>query len=781
MTPDASDSPFTVKALEMLKRSIDVHPDGAYWFDADNRFVYVNDAACRILGYSREQLLEMSVPDVNPAATVERLRQVWERLRRDGQFFSESTHRRSDGSEFSVEIVTAYVVVDGREFACGFARDVTERRRAEGSLRESERLLIESQRVARLGHYDFDALSGHWSSSLVLDEVFGIDAGFTRDVQGWIRIVHPDDRESMHRYLTDSVIRAGRPFDREYRIRRVSDGVDRWVHGLGHLAFDGSGRTTRMFGVIQDITERRVTEQALSEKSRELEAFFGNALELLCIADTDGHFLRVNREWQRTLGYRVDELEGRSFVDFVHPDDLPATLEAVRDLGAQKQVFDFVNRYLCRDGSYRWIEWRSIPAGRLVYAAARDVTERRREEAKRLELERQLLHAQKLESLGVLAGGIAHDFNNLLMGILGSLELAAAAVPTAGSGATAIEQAVQAARRASDLTRQMLAYSGKGRFEIARVDLNALVQENVGLFRSAVARTTTLEVSLSDMDPAIDADPGQAQQVIMNLITNAAEALGGRPGTVTVATGVRECGADCLAASRLSEKPAPGRFAYVEVRDTGCGMDRETLDRVFDPFFTTKFTGRGLGMSVVIGIVRGHKGAILIDSTPGRGSLVTVLLPVSTLSAADGRGAHAAATRIDPVPTQGLILVVDDEDVVRRPCIEYLTHRGFAAAGASGGAAALDLFAARAGEIACVVLDLTMPGLSGAAVFAELARLRPGLPVILSSGFSEDAAFQDFGELRPAGFLQKPFRLEALVREITRVLRERGGPAAAAG
>jgi two-component system, cell cycle sensor histidine kinase and response regulator CckA len=896
---DISERKRAEEQVEVLRRSIDAHFDSAFWYDNQNRFVYVNDAACSSLGYSREQLLGMTVADINPRAPAARMEQVWAQLRELGWFFAESSHRRSDGTEIPVEIATTYVVFGGREYACGFARDITERRRAERALRESETLLIESQRVARLGHYDLDVASGTWSSSQVLDEVFGIDARFARDVQGWIHLVHPDDRERMLAYLTDSVIRDGRPFDAEYRIRRISDGAERWVHGLGEVELDASGRAVRMFGVIQDVTERRGTELALQEKSRELEAFFNSALELLCIADADGRFRRLNREWERVLGYRREELEGQRLVDLVHPDDLPATLAALGDLTAQKEVFDLTNRYLCRDGSYRSIEWRAIPVGDVVYAAARDVTERRRfeealrlseekfskafrdapiwisiatvtdgtyleindqalrisgfsreeligrravdtgwisaenrrkllavlerdgrihdleltfhakdgreiiglvhgerivvdgqdcilattvdvtglrrAEAERLGLERQLLHAQKLESLGVLAGGIAHDFNNLLMGIQGSLELATRSLPPAGAVATAIEQAAQAARRATDLTRQMLAYSGKGRFEITRIDLNALVEENAGLFRSAVARSATLNVVLSELEPAIDADAGQAQQVVMNLITNAAEALGGRPGVVTLATGLVECDASYLAASRVSERARPGRYAYVEVSDTGCGMDRETLDRLFDPFFTSKFTGRGLGMSVVLGIVRGHKGAILIDSAPGRGSVVRVLLPAAEARVSWDSAVREAGPSPRAVVPRGLVLLVDDEDVVRAPCRGYLQHRGFAVLEAESGPVALELLQGRPHEIACVILDLTMPGMGGAAVFKEILRIRADLPVILASGFAEGAALQDFGETRPAGFLQKPFRLEALVKAIERVLdAERG-------
>jgi signal transduction histidine kinase len=296
-------------------------------------------------------------------------------------------------------------------------------------------------------------------------------------------------------------------------------------------------------------------------------------------------------------------------------------------LTSQQAVTGFTNRYLRKDGSYRWIEWRSQPVGSVVYAAARDITERLDSEAERLELERRLQQSQKLESIGVLAGGIAHDFNNLLTVILGNLDIAAEALDPKASIRLVLDEATHAAQRAADLTRQMLAYAGMGRFVIQSVDLNGLIMGLGQSFSNSVPETATFRLELESRLPSLQADPAQMRQVALSLFVNAAEALGGKTGVITLRTGVFEAGMEYLAMNGLSDSIPKGRYVFLEVSDTGCGMSPETQQRIFEPFFSTKFAGRGLGMAAVQGIVRAHKGAVLIESQQSVGSTIRVLLP----------------------------------------------------------------------------------------------------------------------------------------------------------
>jgi two-component system cell cycle sensor histidine kinase/response regulator CckA len=386
--------------------------------------------------------------------------------------------------------------------------------------------------------------------------------------------------------------------------------------------------------------------------------------------------------------------------------------------------------------------------------------------------------AEKLESLGVLAGGIAHDFNNLLMAILGNLDISLARLAQGSPARERIEQAMRAARRATDLTRQMLAYSGKGRFSVEPLDLSALVRENADLFRSAVPRSVTMDLRLTAAGCLIRADPGQVQQIIMNLITNAAEAIETGSGTIGLSTSVISCDASLLAQSRLDEKPPPGDFVCLEVADDGGGMDARTAQRIFDPFFTTKFTGRGLGMSAVLGIVRGHDGAILVESAAGWGTKIRVLFPVCEAGAGATDSQPQALSPASPEPSAaGMILVVDDDQSVRELCAEYVELLGYSTLTAADGEEAVALIRDRSHEIIGVLLDLTMPRMDGLSTLRALRGMGSDVAVLLCSGFDEQDATQRFADESFSGFLQKPYLLPELKAKLEHALRG-GGPGA---
>jgi CheY-like chemotaxis protein len=318
----------------------------------------------------------------------------------------------------------------------------------------------------------------------------------------------------------------------------------------------------------------------------------------------------------------------------------------------------------------------------------------------------------------------------------------------------------------------MLAYSGKAVFEWRPVDPAAVVRDNVHMLRTVVGANATFRLRLDPNTPRVRSDTGQMQQVIMNLITNAAEALGDEPGLVMLETAVRDCAAADLAESLLEEKPAPGRFVSVVVEDTGCGMDAETVQRMFDPFFTTKFTGRGLGMSAVLGIVRAHDGAVFVRSEPGAGTRMEVLfpaLPEAPAATAVPQPGDAGGS-VAPAALHGTALVVDDETVVRMLCQRVLERAGLRVLVAADGYEALALFRENRDAIDCAVLDLTMPVMDGVALFRELRQERPDLPVLLASGYTEQDAIARFGDDQPDGFLHKPYQAAALRAEIRRVL-----------
>lgn len=394
----------------------------------------------------------------------------------------------------------------------------------------------------------------------------------------------------------------------------------------------------------------------------------------------------------------------------------------------------------------------------------------------RRKMERRILHVQRLESIGVLAGGIAHDFNNLLAAILGNLELARIKLPHGSRVKPNIEDAIHAACHAADLTRQVLAYAGKGQFVINDLNLSDLMGENAYMLRASISKNVSLDIQLGRNLPPISADMGQVQQVVMNLITNASEALGERAGIIALSTSTMECEKAYLGCSRLAEKPAPGRFVFLEVIDTGCGMDAKTRERIFDAFFTTKAKGRGLGMSAVLGIVRAHKGAIIVQSEPGKGTAVRVLFPVSEAAhAAEGSPAGAWAVRRHAAEASvfsGTILVVDDEEAIRELYGAVLPRLGFRTLVASDGEEAVALFRDHVKEIACILLDLTMPRLDGVATLEALRRIKSDVKIIFSSGYDEKEAHRRFECRGPDGFIMKPFCQEALMTELQRVLEK---------
>ncbi|MBL8251259.1 MAG: response regulator [Candidatus Competibacter sp.] len=409
----------------------------------------------------------------------------------------------------------------------------------------------------------------------------------------------------------------------------------------------------------------------------------------------------------------------------------------------------------------------------LLYLAVTDITARKWAEEKRLQLERQMQQTQKLESLGVLAGGIAHDFNNLLTVILGNASLALDELPPVSTARDSLMAIEETSLRAAELCRQMLAYSGKGQSVIENIRLRELIGEMLSLLKASISKKAIFNLNLKDALPTLRGDPSQIRQVIMNLVINASEALDEHGGAITISTGVMECTRDYLTEAFLDENLAEGAYVWLEVSDTGCGMDQDIQRRIFEPFFTTKFTGRGLGLSAVLGIVRGHKGALKVYSELGRGTAFKVLFPAVLEEKASG--SRAPGVKASGWKGAGTILLVDDEESVRLMGTRMLERIGFEVVPATDGREALEIYRERPQDIALVLLDLTMPDLDGEETFRELRRLDPNVCVVMTSGYTESEIAPRFASKRLSGFLQKPYTLNALTQCLRNAL---GGGAA---
>jgi PAS domain S-box-containing protein len=489
--------------------------------------------------------------------------------------------------------------------------------------------------------------------------------------------------------------------------------------------------------------------------------------------------LTRSARWAGMLDYQRDEIAtGRAgFISLMHPDDRARVEKDEESLWAGRDQFAIEFRMKAKSGEWRWILDRGKvvlrdPATGAPWRIAgthTDITARKVAENENDALQRKMLETQKLESLGVLAGGIAHDFNNLLTAVLGNASLLHLDLAHDPAKMTQLNKILAASRRAADLCRQLLAYAGKGAVIVERLNLSRLVHDTTRLLELSLNRAQ-LKFSLAANLPAVEADASQIRQVIMNLVINAAEALGDNPGTIRIATRPDTLKAGALP-DALPAGPLPaGHYVCLEVTDNGSGMTPEVRSRIFDPFFTTKFTGRGLGLAAVLGIVRSQHGALTLKSAPGKGSTFCIYLPAVAGAPVDGTRAPFAVP-LARAPVTGTILVADDEPSVRQLAGAILRRAGYDVVLASDGDEALQHFTTEPGRYRAALFDLTMPRLDGMAALRGIRKLRADFPCILFSGHSQDDARGDCGGTGETCFLQKPFSPESLIENVVRLTK----------
>jgi len=524
-------------------------------------------------------------------------------------------------------------------------------------------------------------------------------------------------------------------------------------------AFDPTDLSKGTLWLLEDITDRKLAEESLRESEEKYRVLFENAGDAIIIHDEGTRVLAANPQACEWLGYGLAELTSMSIRELVSPAQSENTSGRIAQLMTQGFLL-FETEIRRSNGALvpvevnaRKIVWHGKSA---ILSICHDLSEHRNAEM-------QLLHTQKLESLGVLAGGIAHDFNNILMAIFGNADLALMHLDDQSPVVDHLSRIQAAAARAADLTKQMLAYSGKGRFIVESLDLNGLIEKMLPMLKVSISINTTVKLNLQSTLPMVQADASQMNQAIMNLVLNASEAFGHEVGRITITTGSLECDRTYLDREFRGQNIKAGSYVYLEVADNGCGMDKETLTKLFDPFFSTKFTGRGLGMAAVLGIVKGHQGAIRVHSELGAGTVCKLLLPASGPPVQ--RVEHDRSG--DSWQGNGRVLLVDDEEAVRRIGAALLEALGFTPIMATDGLDALRVFK-ETPDIALVLLDLTMPRMDGIRCFHELRKLDPTVKVIISSGYNEQDVSQKCGE-GLSGFIQKPYTL-SLLRDTLKTL-----------
>jgi len=685
-------------------------------------------------------------------------------------FWIIGTQRRS--AEIARQV--AHRTAELRASQADLQQDIDHRQAAEQQLRESESRLQAILDNSPAAIFVKDP-AGYY---VLINEPFALLIGHPRDfiIGRRDRDLFPSDQAEIFAASDRLVLDAGVPMEFEETISGPDNSRISIVQKFPLRAT--TGQTYALCGISTDITARKRAEAELQESRRQLSNLLSQlpGAAFRCLLDENITLLFGTEGLQPLTGYAPSEfLDGRiHFAQIVAPIDRALTRDIATRAAKERKSFELETRINHRDGSEKWLFVRGRPVFndegtfRFVEGLAIDVTLLKTSEAEKLAFERQLLQTQKLESLGVLAGGIAHDFNNLLTVMLGNATLARLTLAPDNAANLHLERIEETARHAADLCQQMLAYAGKRTLVARTTSLTTLVRSTATLLTVSIHKNTRLSLQLAPNLPAVVADASQLQQIVMNLVINAADAIGEANGEITVSTFEREADSAFLLTAIHRPELSAGRYVGLEVSDNGSGMTPATLARIFEPFFTTKFSGRGLGLAAVLGIVQSHGGALFVESVLGRGTTFRLLLP-----AREGPSDPIATTSSLPAITHqtgavgGKILIVDDEEMVRHVAGSALKQRGFTPVIAADGAEALSIYEQEPAGFLAVLLDLTMPGISGEETLVRLLKINSTQRVIVMSGYSEEDTMRRCAELGATEFMPKPFELATLLGKFT--------------
>jgi len=740
-------------------------------FDADGTVVFWNSECERVTGYSAEEIVgnprafELLYPDADYR---DEMLASW-RGREGDPAAGETRVTCKDGEQRTVywHNVSRRVNVQGWH-DWGVGVDITERKRAE----ERYRRLVETMND---GVWQVD---GEGKTELVNPSMARMLGYTVEEMVGRVfqSFLVPEEQER----LDGNALRREQGIAESYETTLVrKDGSLVPVRVSATPVWDDATGFAGSFAVMTDITDAKQAEADLRRERDWAQQYLDIANVTVLVLDAEGKVRLVNTKGCNVLGYTADQLLGS---DWLSTHVVESDREQVRRVFARLMAgevgppdLDYhENAVLNGRGEIRQMAWHNTvvrdDVGNIIgtLSSGDDITERLRAEEERRRLEAQVQQMQRLDSLGVLAGGVAHEFNSLLTAVIGNAALALEGLPADSPARESVEQIEVAASRAAELARQMLAYSGGGKFVVEPIDLSELVAEVVAEARGSVGPSVELRVEAADAVPPTDGDVNQIRQALGNLIANAAEAIGDAPGLVTVRTSSEDLDRERLAGTYIDDGLSAGRYVCVSVSDDGPGMDDETRERAFEPFFSTRFVGRGLGLAAVLGIVRSHAGAIAVQGESGEGATVSIYLPASAVSE---RTPSSGQAREAPFSGSATILVADDEHSVREVAQRALEGAGHRVLLACNGREAVEVFTAHADEIMLCLIDVSMPDLDGRDACREIERLRADVPVLLTSGYAEDAAGEACCEAM-VGFLPKPFAPADLVLRVREALTE---------
>ena len=686
----------------------------------------------------------------------------------------------------------------------GVILDITDRKKIERTLKESEYFFKESQRAAFVGSYKIDFSTGTWISSEIMDEIFGIDKDYKRGIEDWFNLIHPDDRKM----LADEIISNRNQYSKKYRIIHKKSGELRWVHALGQASFNDEGKIIQLIGTIQDITDSKRIEFELKAKNEELEALneemqatleemeatneeliaTGEELRIkekalihekdfiealleslpgyLYVYDSQSKLIRWNKKHEVMTGYSAEELSHMTLSDWFDAEDSIMVAAAVENIF--KTGYGEVEAQLkIKGGKKIWIRSNGVPLtidGETYFTGVGiDITEQKRNHDEHEKLMEQLHLTQRMDAIGQLAGGVAHDFNNMLTGIMGAAELLSDDTITPQQKKSYIDIIMAATGRAADLTGKLLAFSRKGNKLSTALDVTKIITDTIAILKRTLDKQIRIVYENEALYTTVVGDDAMLQNVFMNLGINASHAMS-NGGVLSFI--IKNSFLDLAYCKTCPYEIEPGEFIDVEIRDTGCGIPVEIQNHIFEPFFTTKEQGKGtgLGLSVAFGTIQDHHGIIHVNSEVGKGTSFHIYLPLS-------KDAKVELVKEEPVVKgSGTILLIDDEELILITAKRILESMGYKVLTAGNGSEGLHIFNELKDEINLVILDMIMPVMSGRETFTRIRTIDSKAKVILASGFSREENLVEMKKNGLNGFIRKPFRQAELSKIISEIL-----------
>ena len=790
------------KSEERFRILFESATDAIFILDAKGQFTDVNSVAYSRLGYTKDEMLSMHISQLDPPEFAARVPERLQKLMQDGQAVFESAHVRKDGTIMQVEINAKVVFLRGEKSFFSIIRDITQRKQTEEALRESERRFRAAFENAAVGASIVDLTGKFIKVNRFLCEMLG----YSREellTKTFSDVTHPDDVWIGLDYLKRQIAGELEFSSFEKRYLRKNGSV---VHLIISPALirNEKGDPQYFVGLFQDITERKKVEKRLAESEEKYRELVENANAIILKCDAQGIVTFFNEYAQRLFGFPEKEIVGNNVIGTIVPSTDSSgrdLVRMIREICVDPDRFrENENENITKDGRRVWVRWsnkailddQGRPTG--ILSVGSDITERKRIEeelrihreqleslvaerttelktaikalqqeiVKREAMEQDLLRAQKLESLGVLAGGIAHDFNNLLASIMNHVSLAMLDLDPSQEPYRQIEGAERAALRARDLTQQLLTFSKGGAPVRKVIQIGPVIAEAAGFALRGSRVRSDLKIP-RNLWP-VNADEGQISQVIHNLVINADQSM---PDGGVVAVRCRNVTLDEQGSLSLR----PGRYVLITVSDQGSGIAEKHRDRIFDPYFTTKQKGSGLGLATTYSIVANHEGHISVASELGKGTTFSVHLP-----AVDEDSEVAPASEGTLVTGTGRILVMDDDEFVRTTCGGILGRLGYTPCFARDGAEAVDLYCKareQGAPIDLVILDLTVPGgMGGKETMDQLLKIDPGIKAIVSSGYSNDPVMADYRSYGFRGIASKPYRIKDLSRAVSEAIKK---------